>query len=199
MNKSRTYIPKLKGGRVHEVSGDGALAFALLMAFGAMKGREALCIGSPDWLAALQPHGLERFVDPQSLVHVACPLKTDVLWAAETALRAGAVRVVLLSLFATPDGKSLRRLQLAAETGGALGIILVREVAFTSPAETRWHCQPCRQGDARGLHVSLYKNKSGVEGSWYLYGYGATEHNTGAGRLAATPAGEPVWPGRLAR
>ena len=190
----------LKPARVHEASGDGAFVFALLAMARAARSGETLCIGAPDWLGAFDPNGIARLADPQAMLHVACPLKADVLWAAETALRAGAAATVLIALYSTPDHRSFRRLQLAAEAGRTLGIVLVRQAAFTSPAETRWHCSPCRENGQRGLHVSLYKNKSGVEGSWYLYGYGDKKTgDTDHGGLVAAPAGDPVWPGRVAR
>ncbi len=47
----------------------------------------------------------------------------DALWALEQSLRSGAAAVVLAWMGSVPDA-ALRRLQLAAETGGSLGFLL---------------------------------------------------------------------------
>jgi protein ImuA len=64
----------------------------------------------------------------------------DGLWAAEEALRCPAVGAVCLVAAAPIDLTAGRRLQLAAEAGGALGIALVPAHALARPsaAHTRW-------------------------------------------------------------
>jgi protein ImuA len=68
--------------------------------------------------------------------------ETDLLWAAEEALRSEGVGLVIaepekpLSLIAG------RRLQLAAEAGRTTGLMLIREGQGSNAAETRWHCAP---------------------------------------------------------
>jgi hypothetical protein len=74
------------------------------------------------------------------------------LWAAEQALRCPAVGAVLGWATHLAD-KSLRRLQLAAEAGGSLGILHRPLAAATeaSPAALRLQLQPQLQG--LGIHV----------------------------------------------
>ena len=194
MNKRGTYghLPELKGGRVHEISGCSAIAFSLLHT----RDKEIMTCASPHWLGALHPQSLARFCAPQRVLHTACTLEVDALWAAENALRAGCLGVVIVALERTPNLTHFRRLQLAAQAGNTLGLAIVKHPAHSSPAETRWHCtaQYTEEEGGMRLHTSLYKNKKGITGSWVIDVFGEKEHM----RLAATPAGEPVWPQRRA-
>ena len=194
MNKEGTLgcPPELQPGRVHELSGSGAWVFAFLKA---MQGEIMLC-GRPACLEALHPESVALFCDPNRVLHTLCPLEADALWAGETALRAGCVKIVIIALQKSPGLTSFRRLQLAAQAGKALGLVIVQSPAHSTPAETRWHCtaQHTDQGDALRLHASLYKNKRGSIGSWVLNALGQTNPL----HLDAAPAGEPVWPDRMA-
>jgi len=184
--------PKLEKARVHEATGPAAFAFALLMA---RKGEIALC-ASPRWLGGLHPEALARFCDPDAVLHVAATLAGDVLWAAETALRSGAVKTVIAVAEKSPGLTNFRRLQLAAETGRALGIIIVERPAHSTAAETRWRCIPLYTDDEESfrIHASLYKNRKGIVGSWVINVVGETNSL----HMDAAPAGEPVWPERIA-
>lgn len=144
------------GGAVHDWvaspvgagPGSGALeaplsllvAIARAQAAHGSRGGRVLWIGRRCWPypPALVPPGgdadlLERsvFVDP--------PTRDERLWAIDVALRSPAARVVVA------DGRGLtmahsRRLQLAAEAGGALGLIARphRDLGEISAAATRW-------------------------------------------------------------
>jgi protein ImuA len=84
--------------------------------------------------------GAARFgLTPESLVVVAAS-GVDGLWAAEEALRCPAVGAACLIYPKPLDMPASRRLQLAAEAGGGLGIVLVRPEALAQPsaARTRW-------------------------------------------------------------
>jgi protein ImuA len=86
------------------------------------------------------PSGLARFgLSPADLVLVRAPKPVDGLWAMEEALRCPAVGGALLTL-PDLDLTAARRLQLAAEAGGALGLLLRpdTEEAGPSAALTRW-------------------------------------------------------------
>jgi protein ImuA len=86
------------------------------------------------------PPGLVRYgLSPADLVLVRAPRTADGLWAMEEALRCPAVSGALLNL-AEIDLTCARRLQLAAEAGGALGLLLRpdAEEAGPSVALTRW-------------------------------------------------------------
>jgi len=87
------------------------------------------------------------------------------LWTMEQALRSGAVSLALAWLpRVSPRG--IRRLQLAAEQGRALGV-LYRSQRFatqTSPAMLRLLLEPLipKSGDARqGARISLIKSRGG--------------------------------------
>src|ERR1700681_340169 len=86
---------------------------------------------------------------------------TEALWAAEQALSSGVCAAVLLWLKGTDD-RWLRRLKLAAEAGGALGV-LVR------PGRHRFESSPprLRLGGTRGEHearLDLLKVQGGRPG-----------------------------------
>jgi protein ImuA len=116
----------------------------------------------PAWgTEGLCPQGLGAFADPGALITVACPRAPDVLWAAEEALRSGAVALVVAELAAAPDLRQIRRLHRAAAEGvargrtgdgrrAALGVLMMRERAESRIAgvESRWalHSLPQRSG-----------------------------------------------------
>ena len=83
---------------------------------------------------ALAQHG----VDLNRLLVVRPPTATEALWAAEQALGSGVCSAVLLWLKGTDD-RWLRRLKLAAEAGGSLGILFrpERHRFESSPAALR--------------------------------------------------------------
>jgi len=161
----------------------------------ARKGEIVLC-GPPRWLSALHPEAAARFCDPNRMLHALSPIETEVLWSAETALRSGAASSVIVATERSPNLTNFRRLQLAALAGKSLGLVIVNQPAANAAAETRWHCtSSCAEtlGEFR-IHVSLYKNKKGIVGSWILNVSGETNSL----HLDAAPAGEPVRPHRIA-
>jgi len=132
----------------------------------AHRGRYIAWIAPPyiPYAPALLQQGLplERLliIDTQSLA--------ESLWATEQALRCPAVGAVLGWAEYLVD-KSLRRLQLAAEAGGSLGILHRPLAAATqaSPAALRLQLQPLPQG--QGLHIHILKARGGRSGwSWQL-------------------------------
>jgi cell division inhibitor SulA/protein ImuA len=82
----------------------------------------------------------------------------DAWWAAEQALRSGACGTVLAWLRA-PDERRMRRLQLAAETGRAWGVLFRPGCAAQerSPAALRLRLVPA----ASGLAVYVLKRRGG--------------------------------------
>lgn len=89
------------------------------------------------------PPGLARFgLAPETLILLAAKGR-DALWAAEQALRCPALAAVAAVL----PGLGLaaaRRLQLAAEAGGTLGLLLRPDTDRPGPtaSRTRWHVTP---------------------------------------------------------
>ena len=126
--------------------------------------------GDPDaW-----PPGLARFgLSPADLVMVRAPRPADGLWAMEEALRCPAVTGALLDL-SELDLTAARRLQLAAEAGGALGLLLRpdTEAAGPSAALTRWRVGALpgagaghSLGDPR-WQLDLLRCRGGTPQSW---------------------------------
>lgn len=161
----------LKGARVHEVCGPGAVSFAAVSAAPAGKVlwvREA-------WLkAALNPVGLSAFCDPKDLLVAQTKDQTDTLAVTEEALKDGSVALVVCEVTRALDLREGRRLQLAAKAGNAIGLCLIPEGMGSNAAETRWHCAPVfdqsvsDRADSTLMRWELIKNKSGTLGSWYV-------------------------------
>jgi protein ImuA len=128
---------------------------------------------APDipWPAGLLAQGLE----PASLVLVEAAGQ-DALWAAEQALRSPALAAVA-AILPPLDLAAARRLQLAAEAGGTLGLILRPDEAEAARAQTvartRWRVTPLpghggsghRLGAAR-WRVALLHARGARPGSW---------------------------------
>ena len=121
------------------------------------------------------PPGLSRYgLSPAELVLVRAPRPSDGLWAMEEALRCPAVAGALLNL-SELDLTAARRLQLAAEAGGALGLLLRpdTEDAGPSAALTRWRVNalPSAGGSAHSLgdprwHLDLLRCRGGTPRAW---------------------------------
>lgn len=149
--------------RMHEVNGRAAWSFAVLMA-----GRTA---GAILWCArirhdhGLYPPGLNALgCDARRLVMADCSSETDALWAAEEGLRSGAVGAVVLEGERALDLTAARRLQLAAEEGGALGLMVsVGKEALFPAASTRWCLEPL---EGRRFDLAMTRNRNGVSGAW---------------------------------
>ncbi|MBW6401589.1 hypothetical protein KPL78_27305 [Roseomonas sp. HJA6] len=87
------------------------------------------------------PPGLSRFgLSPAQLVLVRATRQQDALWAMEETLRCPAVGAALLMVSGDLDLTAARRLQLAAEAGGVLGLLLRPDEDGAAPtaALTRW-------------------------------------------------------------
>ena len=100
--------------------------------------------GTVLWIAAepdAWPPGLARFgLSPADLVLVQAPRRQDALWAMEESLRCPGVAGALLAV-SKLDLTAARRLQLAAEAGGAVGLLLCPDEeaeAGATAALTRW-------------------------------------------------------------
>ncbi len=153
----------LRRGRTHEVMGPGADMFAILAA--AKQARDVIWIGLGRDMINLCPTGLQDYITPERLVIVEAVSRGELLWASDQALRAEGGFCVIVDM---PDGLSLkesRRLQLAAEQGGGLGLLLLRGAANTSAAQTRWQCDAI-PNDQPAWVWNCIKGKSGEAGTW---------------------------------
>ena len=149
--------------------GDGAGALALLSAREACRtGRLLVVIEEPAsaerpllYLPALeQPR---RIVDRRDVVVVRPADRAETLWAAEQALRCPAVGAVWSWFERLADGAG-RRLQLAAESGGSLGIFLRPASARREPswADVRFFVRPAAGRRGRRLQVEVLR----ARGAW---------------------------------
>jgi protein ImuA len=153
----------LRKGRIHEVIGSGADIFAAIAA--AEQGQSILWIGLYRDIASLCPTGLQAYLNVPDLILVEAVSRGELLWAADQALRSPGGDCVILEMPDTLSLKESRRLQLAAEEGGGLGLILLRGGVNTSAAQTRWECAPVRANQPAWDWACL-KGKNGEAGAW---------------------------------
>jgi len=165
----------------------GFAALLLARALAALPGRSVLWIApEPD----AYPPGLASLgLDAAQLLLVRAPRPADALWAAEEALRSPAIAAALV-MGAAPDLTAARRLQLAAETGGGIALLLreTAEDAGPGAALTRWRLSPRPGAGATPHHlgepaweIALLRARGGRPGTWLA------EWDAGRGRLV-TPA-----------
>jgi cell division inhibitor SulA len=114
---------------------------------------------------ALRAQGvaLERMLIVRTLASASGAGNADMgLWAVEQALRSGACEIALCWLpRASP--RAIRRLQLAAEQGRALGVLYrsQRFAQVASPAMLRLLLDPVREPGRYGARVRLLKSRGG--------------------------------------
>lgn len=159
---------QLAKGRIHEVQGisaDGFVASVIAATSGA-----AVWIGRQRDVYSLSPHALRTFFDPARLILTECLSRKEILWAAEQSLRTKGFECVIIQLGAGPNLQESRRLQLAAEEGQAIGLVIIEKGASSSAAQTRWHCSPFKNDVlAANDHTWRWectKNKSGPCKTW---------------------------------
>ncbi len=156
---------------------------------GAAAGFAALVLGRAGgtvlWIAPdpdAWPPGLARFgLSPAQLVLVRAARAQDALWAMEETLRCPAVGAALLVAGAI-DLTAARRLQLAAESGGVLGLLLRPDEDNAAPtaALTRWRIgaapsdstSPHAIGDP-AWSLDLLRCRGGRPASWRATWHGA--------------------------
>ncbi len=145
--------------------------------------------GTVLWIAAepdAWPPGLARFgLSPADLVLVQAPRPVDGLWAMEEGLRCPAVAGALLVL-RDLDLTAARRLQLAAEAGGAIGLLLRPDVeeAGASAVLTRWRIGALAGTGGSAAHdlgdprwrLDLLRCRGGRPDSWRVVWRGEAQH-----------------------
>ncbi|NEY89472.1 ImuA family protein [Tabrizicola oligotrophica] len=158
--------------RMHEAGGRGCRAFAL---FQAMRHAGPVVWILPDHvperpLLAGLPEGLG-----ERLILLTPKGQTDLLWSVEEALRTMPVGLVIAEPREALSLTEGRRLQLAAEAGQTVGLMLIRDGTGCAATETRWHCEPaCGPPDSTLHQWSLNKNKKGTTGDWMIDWNGAS-------------------------
>ena len=189
----------LRRGALHEISGAAATGFAAVIA-----GRAARRGGSVLWCGAgrggggLYPPGLAMLgFDPARLLLVDCRNERELLAAAEEGLRNAGLAALLLEASRALDMTAARRLQLAAETGGVLGLLLhpgasisgamAPDMLAPSPAVSRWWASHAPAGPGGGFRwrLELLRCRVGGAGEWMV------DWNEKTHRLAlVSPAGD---------
>lgn len=112
-------------------------------------------------------------LDPGRLILLRPGSADDALWALEEALRCPTLAAVVGD-GVLPSPVAGRRLQLAAEDGGGLGLLILPALARPPPstALTRWHVVSRRDAPAHEdggrprWQVSLLRSRGGGSGSW---------------------------------
>lgn len=171
----------LPRGCLHEITGRpneaAAVGFtAWLTALLCARGGWALwCRGEQRGHTAGQLYGpaLAQFgIDMSRLLFVKAQTSHDLLWAMEEGLRARRFAAVI-GEGAMPDLTQTRRLQLAAETGGATALMLLPSLAGDaqkriSTAMTRWTVRACVAPSAaqHGWELQLDRCRGGAQGLW---------------------------------
>ncbi|HEY1720995.1 MAG TPA: hypothetical protein VGG27_07100 [Magnetospirillaceae bacterium] len=162
--------------RLHQIAlSDGAgLGFAagLLGILG--RGRPVLWCkrrgSAMPFLPGLAPFGLT----PDRVITVETERAIEILWAMEEGLRCPSLGAVLGEIDDLPT-QAARRLQLAAETGGVVGLMVTPARAATGGATTRWRVTaapsvvpPWGGLGAPAWDVALERCRNGLPRSWTL-------------------------------
>lgn len=183
-------------GALHEVLGDhsaAAFSAALLARTQQHHHQPAVWIGTEE---SLYGPGLAAFgLHLPELLVVLATNPTDILWAAEEALREGGVGAVVAEI-GDLDLTASRRLQLAAETGMTLGLAIRPASKTTTASLTRWQIKTAPSGYAMPLHtvgpprwsVQLERCRGGKPRTWQLEWCDATGGLTMAAPLPDRPA-----------
>lgn len=158
---------------LHDILSDGT---------GAASGLAALLMarsgGTVFWIATdpdpLPPGWAGFGLAPSRLILARPSARQDALWLAEEALRCPAISAVLL-MGEQPDATAMRRLQLAAETGGGVGLLLrgSEEDEGPSLAATRWRATGRAGGSMHDLGdpqwtLELLRCRAGRPRSWQV-------------------------------
>jgi protein ImuA len=140
----------LRRGRLHELCGPSRR----MLAAGVMARSTGpvVWIRPGWWPERLNAAGLQPLANPGRLLLVRADRDEAALWAAEEALRAGVVPLVVVETSGLPGLTAVRRLHLAAGAGadvahrdGAvppLGLILSPGQGGAPGVESRWHMDP---------------------------------------------------------
>jgi protein ImuA len=179
------------------------LAFALSrLAFARpAETRPVALVATADWLGDRgRPFagGIRAFgLGFERLIWVRTRREGEALWALEEILKSGAAAGGLVTA-AAPDFVATRRLEFAARTGSAVGILLrARPASDLSAARRRWRItalpsapdllDPAAPGGTR-LRAELVRRRDGPPGAWEL----ERDDETGGFRVAAGLAGHGV-------
>jgi len=156
----------LQRGAYHEIlmADPGAAVGFSACVQGQAGGSSIWISGNPDfWPGGLAAFGLAA----EHLLFVEAASLKDGLWAFEEALRSRGVAGAVLAVDGPgPDLVAGRRLQIAAETGGGVGLLLMPDTDRLSPsaARSRWRLG----ASPGGWDVALLRGTGGRSGCWQV-------------------------------
>jgi len=165
----------LDKGRVHEACGTARRRLAMMVA-GALQGPVFWI--RPAWMpVGLNPEGMQRMADPARFIFVTPKRPEDLLWTMEEILRAGLVPLVVADIPDPPGLTAVRRLHLAAETGGTegkcvpLGLLLTPGTGGAPGVETRWSLAPTHNTNRNDCwELARLRARMQPEKTWRLIG-----------------------------
>ena len=165
----------LDKGRVHEACGSARRRLAMMIA-GALSGPVFWI--RPAWMpVGLNPEGMQQMADPARFIFVTPKRPEDLLWTMEETLRAGLVPLVVADIPDPPGLTAVRRLHLAAETGGTegqcvpLGLLLTPGTGGAPGVETRWSLTPTHNtGCTDSWTLARLRARMQPEKTWRLTG-----------------------------
>jgi len=160
-------------GRLHEVCGPARRTFAVWLA--AQMTGPVLWV-TPNWNRdRLYADGVAAWVNPARFIFVDALRAEDVLWSLEEALRSGAVPLVVGDLPGLPGLTQVRRMHLAAETGGKtgphlpLGLILTPDQGGAQGVETRWRLTAEHHKSPNQWELTRLRARTAPEARWTLH------------------------------
>lgn len=183
----------LARGAVHEATGAAAGGFAAMIA-GRLAGPVLWCRDAADRTMLYGP-GLEAYgLSPARVIVAHCRDRTDLLWAMEEGLRTKNLAAVVGEPPGAVDLTTSRRLQLAAEAGGGLGIVVKAKGGFAASAlESRWRIDAVPAGDAfrPRWRVGLERCRGGARNAHWIV---ERDEETGNFTVVAALADRPATP-----
>jgi protein ImuA len=163
---------ELKKGRLHECCGSARHLFALMMI--AQTEGEVFWI-SPSWMpSGLNPDGMVGLVDPGRFIFVSPQRPEDILWTLEEILRSGAVPLAVADIPGMPGLTSVRRLHLAAETGGTegqclpTGLLLTPGEGGAQGVESRWQLRPDHKSAEEAWQLKRLRARTAPVTEWRM-------------------------------
>lgn len=174
-------------GRLHEVCGIARQRFALWVA--AQTQGPVLWI-SPSWgVDQLNACGIASILNPARLIFVTPRRAEDVLWSMEEALRSGVVDLAVADVPGLPGLTQVRRMHLAAETGGQdrrtspLGLLMTPGMGGAQGVETRWALTPTHTAPDLSWRLDRLRARTAPVQSWTI----TQDAQQSALKIAKTP------------
>ena len=167
----------------------GATQLALAAASEALQDQQRFLVVIDTQHRIYPPALASRGIDLKQVILVRPESRADALWAADQALRTSAVAAVVAE-FDRIDDRAARRLQLAAEIGGGIALLLRSATARHQPswAEVQWLVRSASSSNRR-LQVQLARVRGGKAGA--IVGL---QIDSGTGKISAIEKRRGVSP-----